>query len=80
LENRLDPGDILAIYSDGVTESFNANGEEFGEAGLTNALMCHRSLPAERLVAAIVEEVKQFATGTQFDDITLIIAKRSGAL
>jgi catechol 2,3-dioxygenase-like lactoylglutathione lyase family enzyme len=76
VENRLDPGDILALFTDGVTESVNADGQEFGEAGLTDALMRHRALPAQQFTAAIVDEVTQFSTGAQFDDITLIIAKR----
>ncbi len=76
VENRLDAGDVLALYTDGVTETFNCNEEEFGEARLLESLMRHRALPASELAAAIVEEVTQFSTGAQFDDITLIIAKR----
>jgi catechol 2,3-dioxygenase-like lactoylglutathione lyase family enzyme len=79
MENRLDAGDILAVYSDGVTESFNDNEEEFGEARLVDALIRHRLLPARELTAAIVDEVRQFSAGSQFDDITLIIAKRGGS-
>ena len=76
VENRLDPGDVLALFTDGVTESFNHAGEEFGEERLIAALLRHRLMPAEQLATAIVGEVTQFSGGEQFDDITLIIAKR----
>ncbi|MGH9546539.1 MAG: PP2C family protein-serine/threonine phosphatase [Terriglobales bacterium] len=68
-------GDSLALYTDGVTESFNAAGEEFGEQRLTDALRRHRELSAPDLLAAIVDEVRQFSPGEQYDDITLIIAR-----
>jgi catechol 2,3-dioxygenase-like lactoylglutathione lyase family enzyme len=76
MENRLDPGDILTLYTDGVTEAFNDREEEFGEARLIEALFRHRSLQARELAASIVDDVTRFSTGAQFDDITLIIAKR----
>jgi serine phosphatase RsbU (regulator of sigma subunit)/catechol 2,3-dioxygenase-like lactoylglutathione lyase family enzyme len=75
-EFRLDDGDILALYTDGVTESFNAEEEEFGERRLVDALRRHRDLPAQELANAVVDEVVQFSVGEQFDDITFIIAKR----
>jgi serine phosphatase RsbU (regulator of sigma subunit)/catechol 2,3-dioxygenase-like lactoylglutathione lyase family enzyme len=72
----ISPGDTLALYTDGVTESFNQDDEEFGEARLTEALMRHRALPAESLLSAIVEEIRRFAhPREQHDDITLIVAK-----
>jgi serine phosphatase RsbU (regulator of sigma subunit) len=68
-------GDILTLYTDGVTESFNATGEEFGEHRLTEALRRHRQLSSRDLLAAIVEEVQRFSPDEQHDDITLIVAK-----
>ena len=75
-ESGLEPGDILALYTDGVTESPNADEEEFGEQRLLESLMRHRSLTAEQLVRAAVDDVVAFSTHDQFDDITLIVAKR----
>lgn len=75
-EFRLNDGDVLALYTDGVTESFNAEEEEFGERRLVDALRRHRDLPAQELARAVVDEVVQFSVGEQFDDITFIIAKR----
>lgn len=74
-ERALSPGDILAVYTDGVTESFNARGEDFGEERLIAALRRHRELPPASIVPAIVEEVQQFGAPEQYDDITLIVAK-----
>jgi serine phosphatase RsbU (regulator of sigma subunit) len=77
-ECRLLPGDTLALYTDGITESFNAAGEEFGEQRLIEALRRHRELPPRDLIAAIVDEVHRFSPHEQYDDITLIIAKCVG--
>jgi serine phosphatase RsbU (regulator of sigma subunit) len=74
-ECHLRSGDTIALYTDGITESFNAAGEEFGEERLTEALRRHRELPSRDLLAAIVDEVRQFSPGEQYDDITLIVAK-----
>lgn len=71
----MDSGDVLALYTDGVTEAFNSDEEEFGEARLVDALRRHREEPARSIVAAIVEEVRRFGTAEQHDDITLIVAK-----
>jgi serine phosphatase RsbU (regulator of sigma subunit)/biotin operon repressor len=74
-ETCLLPGDTLALYTDGVTEACNDQGEEFGEERLADALCRHRSLCASGLLAAIVEEVQRFSPQEQQDDITLIVAK-----
>jgi len=77
-ERRLDRGDTLALYTDGVTESFNDAGEEFGEQRLIEALRRNGALPAQDLLTSVVDEVQQFSPHEQHDDITLIVAKRSG--
>jgi serine phosphatase RsbU (regulator of sigma subunit) len=74
-ECQLAAGDLLALYTDGITESFNAAGEEFGEQRLTEALRQHRQLSSRDLLTAIVEEVQRFSPHEQHDDITLIVAK-----
>jgi len=74
-ESQIYPGDLLALYTDGITESFNVAGEEFGEQRLVEALRCGRELSSTALLAAIVAEVKQFSALEQHDDITLIVAK-----
>ena len=77
-ECQLLPGDTLALYTDGITESYNADDEQFGEQRLIEALERHRELPSQAALAAIVDEVRRFSPHEQHDDITLIIAKHRG--
>lgn len=74
-ERNLAPGDTLALYTDGVTESFNADGEEFGQERLVEALSMHRELPSHALLGALVNDVRQFGAPEQHDDITLVVAR-----
>jgi len=74
-EYRLHPGDTLALYTDGVTETMTEAGEEFGEHGLIDALQRHRALSPLAMLRSIVDEVQQFSPLEQHDDITLIVAK-----
>jgi serine phosphatase RsbU (regulator of sigma subunit) len=75
-ERRLHPGDLLVLYSDGVTEAFDAAGDEFGEARLVDSLRRGRDLPAEALLTAVVDDVRRFSPQEQRDDLTLIVARR----
>lgn len=68
-------GDTLALYTDGITESFNAAGEDFGEHRLIEALKRYRRLPSQDVLGMIAEEVRQYSPHEQHDDITLIVAK-----
>ncbi len=77
-ECRLFSGDTLALYTDGITESFNPAGEEFGEQRLIEALRRNCELPSRDLLAAIVDEVQRFSPQEQYDDVTLIVAKCTG--
>ena len=74
-EQELFPGDVLALYTDGVTETSNDRGEEFGERLLIEALRQHRELSCQALLAAIVDGVRRFGSQEQHDDITVIVAK-----
>ena len=75
-EVELASGDTLVLYTDGVTEASNAEGEEFGEAHLLGTLKSHADLPVGPLLQAVVEAVQQFSGGSdQQDDITLVIAR-----
>jgi serine phosphatase RsbU (regulator of sigma subunit) len=71
-------GDTLALYTDGITESLNEAGDEFGKQGLIDAIRGRREMPPRALVASIVDEVQQFSPHEQHDDITLIVAKCKG--
>jgi len=74
-ETVISCGDTLALYTDGITEAFNAEREEFGEERLLRALQKYRELPAQGLLDGVVREVRQFANREQHDDITIIVAK-----
>jgi sigma-B regulation protein RsbU (phosphoserine phosphatase) len=74
-EQRLFPGDTFVLYTDGITESFDLAGEEYGEQRLITALLRHRDLAPQAAIASVVEEVQNFSSHRQHDDITLIIAK-----
>ena len=74
-ECQLCQGDTLALYTDGITESFNSHDEEFGEHRLLEVLRRNRNLDSESLLNAVVDEVRQFSPHEQHDDITLIIAR-----
>ncbi len=71
----LEPGDALLMYTDGVTEAFNAAGEEYGDGRLIDALRAGRDLCSEALVASIAAGVQRFSPGEQQDDITVVAAK-----
>jgi serine phosphatase RsbU (regulator of sigma subunit)/uncharacterized glyoxalase superfamily protein PhnB len=74
-ERQLAPGDVLALYTDGITECFNDAGEEFGEQRLVDALRQSRDRPIQEAASAIIDEVQRFSSLEQHDDITLIVAK-----
>ena len=74
-KQELFPGDVLALYTDGITEASNERGEEFGECCLIETLQQHRELSCQDLLSAIVDRVQRFSSQEQHDDITAIVAK-----
>ncbi|MFA5416153.1 MAG: PP2C family protein-serine/threonine phosphatase, partial [Methanoregula sp.] len=70
------PGDILVLYTDGVTEAINEAEEEFGEARLLRVITDNRTLPADALLEKILSAITTFAgSRPQHDDITIMILK-----
>lgn len=75
---EMHPGDLIALFSDGVTEAQNETDEEFGEPRVADFLRRIRSAPATEIVDQVFAEIDRFAnTAPQFDDITLMILKRN---
>jgi sigma-B regulation protein RsbU (phosphoserine phosphatase) len=73
----LAPGDLLIIYSDGITEAFNAADEDFGEERLMDVLMKHRITPVQQLMEEILSHVRAFmGNAPQSDDMSLLIVRR----
>ncbi len=74
-EVQLERGDLLALFSDGITEAFSDAGEEFGEARLVEILRAHRTLEAAALVDVVIRRVAEFSGSEQEDDMTLVVAR-----
>ncbi|UCF81593.1 MAG: PP2C family protein-serine/threonine phosphatase [Acidobacteriota bacterium] len=72
---RLNKGDILLLYTDGITEARNAEGRVFGLDNLSSNLKRNRDLPAERIIAGLMETVDSWAE-EQHDDRTCIVMKK----
>jgi sigma-B regulation protein RsbU (phosphoserine phosphatase) len=74
-EEKLHPGDLLVICTDGATEAADERGEEFGEERIADATRENRHLPVAELLLALQARVLEFSRGKQADDLTLIIAR-----
>lgn len=75
----VEEGDLLVIYSDGVTEETRDDEEQFGEERLVDVVRRHRGEPAEAIVDAVKREVELFAGRDRFsDDFTLIVLRCGG--
>jgi len=74
-ERELAPGDAVLLYTDGVTEALNGEGEEFGEERLLEAARQHRELSPPELLSAVADQARRFSPHDQTDDITLIVAE-----
>ncbi|MDD4908824.1 MAG: SpoIIE family protein phosphatase [Candidatus Omnitrophica bacterium] len=71
---KLENGDKILLYTDGVTEAENENLERFGLGRLEEAFQKHSSKPANELMLAIKDEVYSFiGAHPQYDDITLVV-------
>ena len=66
-------GDRLALFTDGATEVWDSQGQEFGDDGLLEILRTHLTLDAVALTDAIVRRVTDFSRGDFRDDLTLLV-------
>jgi sigma-B regulation protein RsbU (phosphoserine phosphatase) len=72
----LEDGDLLVVFSDGVTEAFNAAGEEFGEPQMLACLEGHRGCEPAILLQKILSAVQTFAaSAAQSDDVTALVLR-----
>lgn len=77
-ERMMDPGDILALYTDGVSEAMNSQREEYGEDRLGEIIRRNAHASAEAILEAVKQDVTRFVDGApQHDDITLVLLKRN---
>jgi sigma-B regulation protein RsbU (phosphoserine phosphatase) len=74
---RLEPGESLFVYTDGIPEAESEQGEFFGEERLEAALRSHADHAPERLVRAVLQQVRAFAgAAAPFDDIAALACRR----
>ena len=79
-ELTLEPGDLLVIYSDGITEAESQTGDEFGEHRLQAAVEANSTKPLVELQAAVLEAVRKWSgSGEPQDDMTLLIVRATDA-
>ncbi len=71
----LQHGDTMVLFTDGVTEAMNENGDMFGEERLVSSLRAHAKLPTEHLLYEMIQEINNFQKN-QSDDITLVILRK----
>lgn len=72
----IEPGEVLVLYTDGVTEAMNPDGEEFGPDRLAESLKANRTLGAKELISAVQADVMGWTDGLgATDDITFFVIK-----
>src|SRR5687767_2899116 len=71
-----EPGDVLVLYTDGVTEAQNSHGEEFGRTRLAEAARANQQLSARELITAVKNQVLEWTEGRgATDDATFFVIK-----
>jgi sigma-B regulation protein RsbU (phosphoserine phosphatase) len=74
---HLEPGEVLVLYSDGVTEARNEEDDEYGEERLAAFLKEHRNTDPEILVESLIRAVFEFSKdGKPGDDVTVAVIRR----
>ena len=72
----LEAGDYLIMYTDGITEAENSDGEQFGVERLILLILEYGGLAASELIDKIIKSVQEFSEGeAQQDDITIMIVR-----
>ena len=76
VSSPFEPGDLLIVYSDGVTEASNGNGSYFEAQGIMDAAERSHSMPARVIVRRVVVTLERFSPGLPDDDRTLLVVRR----
>jgi phosphoserine phosphatase RsbU/P len=73
-ESRLDFGDLFVLFTDGITEQVNEQGEEFGQARLQDIILENKEKTAQEVADTVLKKLEDFAAGARVrDDISLIV-------
>jgi sigma-B regulation protein RsbU (phosphoserine phosphatase) len=76
---RLEPGDVLVVFTDGIVESSDLAGSEFGTRRVLELIRSHRGDPARQILEALNEAACSFQSGgPQLDDMTAVVCKVEG--
>jgi phosphoserine phosphatase RsbU/P len=79
-DTHLAPGDVLVLYSDGITEAEDPAEEPFEESRLQAVIERHASQPPASIAAAVLSAVQDHAKRSRFgDDLTILVVKRAAA-
>lgn len=77
-EIPLEKGDTIVLFTDGVTEALNpAQDEEYEEERLKDCILKHRHESAEGIMKAVIDDVNEYSNNIQYDDITMIVLKKT---
>lgn len=70
------PGDAFIFFSDGIIDAVNRDGEQFGRPRVEEVVARNHELPAEKLVDAVIDAVREFSAGVRaYDDETVVVMK-----
>ena len=76
---QLEPGDVIVVFSDGVSEAVDVAGEEFGDDRIISCIEANRGLEPAALLESLLAAVRQFTEGTvQRDDVTALVLRYTG--
>jgi sigma-B regulation protein RsbU (phosphoserine phosphatase) len=79
IDIELNPGDCLVSYTDAFIESCDADGEMLGEEGLLRIVNLLGDIPAEKLIASLLQEIaERFPENLSADDVTLMVVRANG--
>ncbi|MFW6147244.1 MAG: PP2C family protein-serine/threonine phosphatase [Thermodesulfobacteriota bacterium] len=71
----IEEGDLILLFTDGITEAINRKGEMYGQARLEQALNEYADLPVRKILGKLIEDVTMFQE-EQLDDMTLVVIKK----
>ena len=73
---HLSPGDVLVMFSDGISEATSADGEEYGELKILECVQKHLAADPSQILDALIADVRDFTRGAaQGDDITAMVLR-----
>ena len=69
------PGDVLALYTDGITETMDENGEELGEMPVRYSFFSHIDLEPQEQIQAVIQDIAEESDGVVNDDLTVMVIR-----